>query len=190
MIDIYFIRHGQTEENFRNWCQGQTPGTLSKQGLQQAEQLSEELKSTPVDCIYTSDLSRTVHTAKIIAQYHPEVPLIEDRKLRERYMAEWQGKAFPPNWHQLSMPPGAESHEDLMTRATAFLEQLQQHPEQKIVWAVSHGGMIRAFCTVLGGKTAREYYSWPKIDNTSVTHGRIDDNGHFGLIKIGAAGPD
>ena len=66
-IDLYIARHGQTEENLRRILQGQMPGTLTEEGIHQAEELRDKLKDVDFGCIYSSDLRRALKTARIIA---------------------------------------------------------------------------------------------------------------------------
>ncbi len=177
MIDFWLIRHGETEENVAGICQGQTPGTLSKKGILQAEAAGEALKTEVIDTFYSSDLRRTILSMEAIAKHHPGQEIIPEILLRERYLASWQGKPFPKNWKQIGLPAGSETVEDLMRRATAFIEKLKSENAGQKVAAMSHGGMVRAFWTVLNGKTADEYYDWETPKNTSISRFQIHTDG-------------
>ena len=44
MITLYLARHGQTEENMTRIFQGHMPGTLTVEGIAQAEALRDTLR--------------------------------------------------------------------------------------------------------------------------------------------------
>jgi broad specificity phosphatase PhoE len=68
---LILTRHGETEENKLGIVQGHMQGTLSKEGIHQAEKLAERLRKEKIDAIFSSDLKRAVDTSKIILSYHP-----------------------------------------------------------------------------------------------------------------------
>lgn len=177
MIEFCLIRHGETEENARGICQGQTPGTLSEEGIQQARVLGEVFKNEAFDVLYSSDLKRTIETAAEIAKFHPEKQIIPEPLLRERYLAAWQGKPFPKNWKEMDLPEGAETSEDLIARAEAFIQLLKEKHEGQKVLAMSHGGLIRAFWTVLHGFDHDSYYHWDAPKNTSISRFELYPDG-------------
>lgn len=49
MTTLYLVRHGETVENVQKVMQGQTPGTLSELGEQQAAHLCEQFRSEAID---------------------------------------------------------------------------------------------------------------------------------------------
>ena len=90
-MQLYLVRHGQTEENIRHEVQGQLPGTLSPKGCQQAQALADRFRNVPLQTILTSDLNRSLQTASCTAQYH-NLTLQELPLLRERHYGIYQGK--------------------------------------------------------------------------------------------------
>ena len=59
MITLYLARHGQTEENIARIFQGHMPGTLTVEGIAQAEALRDTLWNISLDCLlYTSPSPR------------------------------------------------------------------------------------------------------------------------------------
>lgn len=63
MITLYLARHGQTEENMTRIFQGHMPGTLTVEGIAQAEALRDTLRDISLDAVVSSDLKRCVDTA-------------------------------------------------------------------------------------------------------------------------------
>ncbi|GET21933.1 histidine phosphatase family protein [Prolixibacter denitrificans] len=177
MIDFWLIRHGETVENAQGICQGQTPGTLSEDGMMQARALAEYLKNEEFDVIYSSDLRRTMKTTEAVLQFHPGEEIIPEPLLRERYLADWQGKPFPKNWKEMDLPEEAETSEDLIVRAKAFLSLLKEKHEGKKVFAMSHGGLIRAFWTVLHNLDNGSYSRWDAPENTSISRFGLNEDG-------------
>lgn len=61
-IKLTLTRHGETEENVKKLISGQSPGTLTQEGIDQAKKIGVYLKDELYDHIYVSDLKRTVDT--------------------------------------------------------------------------------------------------------------------------------
>jgi len=91
-VNVYLVRHGETEENKLGIVQGQLNTQLNKTGRDQAQVLAQALKDVPFSHGFTSDLSRAADTARIVLQYHPSVELRETPALRERHLGSRQGK--------------------------------------------------------------------------------------------------
>ena len=71
-MDVYFMRHGQTNYNQQGLCNSDPARDvhLTPQGKAQAQQAAEQLKSVPLQLIIASPLPRTRQTATIMNQYH------------------------------------------------------------------------------------------------------------------------
>ncbi len=89
---LLLVRHGETEWNRQKRFQGQIDVELNATGLQQAQQVAEFLKSTPIDQIITSPLLRPKQTAAAIHQYHADVPFLLEDGLLEISHGLWEGK--------------------------------------------------------------------------------------------------
>lgn len=184
MIHFTIIRHGETIENASNLCQGQQQGTLSELGISQAKLLGERFKNESIDVFYSSDLKRTLDTANEIIRFHPVLDLKKESLLRERYLASWEGKPFPDDWHWEYLPEGAETNEDMMARAQKFIEIILEQHDGKRVVAMTHGGLIRAMRTVIAHKSASEYFSWEPIKNTSVCRVELHSDGNHRVLEM------
>ena len=102
MTTLYLVRHGETVDNARQIMQGQTQGELNENGVRQAEEVSREWASKPLDAIIASDLKRSIDTAKIIAEPHQlevlTTPLLRERdwgSFTGRYIPELKGEVWP-----------------------------------------------------------------------------------------------
>ena len=144
--NLYIARHGQTEENLQRILQGQMPGHLTAEGIQQAKELKERLQDIPFKCIYTSDLKRAVDTARIIYEPH-SCPLIEEPLLRERDFGIHTGGPYISISHALD--PSAETMLQLAQRCADFLNKIRD--SEFPILAISHGLFLRVLQAVYHG---------------------------------------
>jgi broad specificity phosphatase PhoE len=136
---------------------------LSPLGVAQVEALARRLRGVALDAIYCSDLTRTRHSAEILAAPHGLAP-IQDAALREFAMGQWDGltaeeiRALDARAFRTWMGdvgrfqfPGGESLPDLIARAVPAFERLVARHAGGRVAVVAHGGSNRAIlCHALG----------------------------------------
>jgi broad specificity phosphatase PhoE len=190
VLELWLIRHGETDWNVEGRIQGFADRPLNDKGRRQAELLAARLDQTPFDAVYASDLDRASATART-ALPCAEVRL--DPRLRELSYGIFEGKtwtnldadeaAAARHWSEDRFGrriPGGESYGDLMARIAAFRADL---PERGRIAAFSHGGTIRsALYGVLGRPTPGAWRV--DIDNTSITRLRFDRRGGVTLVTI------
>ncbi len=145
-MKLILTRHGKTIENENNITQGHLPGTLSERGEEQAKKLAERLKDVRLDAIYSSDLARTVNTAKEVIKFHPNTSIYYVEELRERHWGYFEGKIMrlisDPNQYKHTV----ESDEIIYNRAKNFLTKIYKlHPNDSVLF-VAHGN-INIFLT-------------------------------------------
>ena len=154
MTTLYLVRHGETVDNARQIMQGQTQGELNENGFRQAEEVSREWASKPLDAIIASDLKRSIDTAKIIAAPH-QLEVLTTPLLRERDWGSFTGRYIPELKGEV-WPDDIETLDALLSRARECLRYLCEHFEGKTVLAVGHGIMNKAIQAVYYGKQMRE----------------------------------
>ena len=71
-MEIYLIRHSQTDLNKEHRVQGRNGLPLNSEGIKQAKKLSEKLKGIKFDEIYSSPQERAVQTAEIVTGTKPK----------------------------------------------------------------------------------------------------------------------
>lgn len=162
-MQIYLLRHGETEENKSRFYYGKLDVSLNDTGIVQSRKAGELLKEIKFDSIYISDRKRTRETAEI-ALNNKGLNLIADKRINEIDFGKFEGKnyeqiqrEFPSeyemwnnNWKEFA-PPGGESYRQFYNRIKEFLEDIL-HKEQENVLIVTHGGVIRTiYCCVLEG---------------------------------------
>ena len=159
MIQLYIVRHGETEENAAGILQGHIEGHLSEKGILQAQRLRDEIAQTlHPDRMISSDLKRTVDTAVILNEaFH--LPIETSPLLRERDWGEYTGRKI------VGLPKGAfpasvETIAHMMERAGLFLqllaEECQTNPEVHEILLVSHGVFSRCILAAAAGKSIHD----------------------------------
>ena len=179
MLELWLIRHGETDWNAQYRIQGQQHNALSERGVRQARRLGRRLAGEHFDTLYCSDLKRTVQTAELA---FPERTFTFDKRLREisRGVLEGQlgsdlvgGQRDVYTRMQRDVlnirPPGGENYRDLAARVVPWLESL---PASGRVVAVTHGGVIYTLLHhVVGVAWAADWRF--SADNTGITRLRI-----------------
>jgi len=157
-MKLILVRHGETEENLKKISQGQTMGTLSSEGINQAKKLAKRFEKEKIDFIYSSDLQRTKDTVIEMLKYH-SVPIIYDRDLRERSKGKYEGRPEHEYFDDLKesglsefvhTPPGGESMGDVLNRADRFIQMiLDKHDENDTILICTHGGWLNMFMSYI-----------------------------------------
>lgn len=150
-LDLWLVRHGETDWNRERRTQGHSPNPLSELGVKQARRLAQRLSGEPFNCVYSSDLERALQTARIV---FPARDLIQDVRLREIGRGVLEGTTDAERTEEqrallchvrddrlVRRPPGGENFQDVIDRVGAWLADL---PERGRVIAFTHGGVIHA----------------------------------------------
>lgn len=145
-MELYLVRHGQTECNVLNIANGILDEDLTEQGIIEAENLNKALYNTDFDFIYSSPLKRSLTTAQIIKPWDKK---IVDKRLIERDLGEFTNK--PINYEKRKQywkygntcDYDMESLGNVFNRVYQFLDELEKkHKHQKIL-IVTHQGICR-----------------------------------------------
>ena len=154
MTTLYLVRHGETIDNVNQIMQGQTQGQLTDNGILQAKDVRDQMASERFTAIISSDLRRSVDTARIIAEPHHleviQIPLLRERDwgcFTGRYIPDLKGEVWPDD---------IETLENLLSRAREFIAYVKATFPEKKVLAVGHGIMNKAIQAVYYGKKMNE----------------------------------
>jgi len=155
MVDIWFVRHGESLWNAEGRWQGQGDPPLSERGRRQALAAAEALAGCGIALLAASDLSRARTTAELIGARLGLVPRYEPG-LRELDVGRWSGllhAEIESRWPaelarfragDLELAPGGgESRLALRARAQRALAQLGAEAGGALA-VVSHLGLLRA----------------------------------------------
>lgn len=148
------VRHGQTQWNHRGIRQGHLDSDLTARGIAQAKALGIRLAREHFTTLYSSDLGRAVHTARIIAASTGH-EIVTDARLRERHLGIFQGldgdqiRAKYPEEHRLHRTvgpdyviPQGESVRQQVARNVAYLTQIAPKHLGETIVVVTHGGVL------------------------------------------------
>ena len=160
---IYLMRHGQVAyfENGRPLRPHFVP--LTAEGREQAAAAAKLLDGIVFDRVVTSDLPRTVETARIVApsvepESWPELREIESGRLDEipedaleaTFLGAWRD-VVPEDVRFL----GGETIGSLLDRVLPAVDRLIADPDWDVLLAVLHGGVNRAIIShALTGRRA------------------------------------
>lgn len=183
---IYMMRHGQTDYNSEHRLQGQMDTDLNEIGYRQASEAGERIREHGLkfDRVYSSPLKRAFETARIATGFSADMIKTDDR-LKEIGFGPLEGVVFETitdeerafiedPWNNPPVP-GAETHDHLLARAEAFLNDLvAENQADSTIFVASHGMAMHALLTVIGGK---EYWNVPTA-NCVLFRAEYTD-GHF-----------
>ena len=140
MAGIYIVRHGETEWNAEGRIQGHTDIGLSDRGREQARAIARRLAGFPFAVAYSSDMSRTRDTARIILGER-NIPLHSVPELREYHKGVFEGLTVQqyrqryPEQYRASLvndpdfaPTGGETIRQSTARLTEFVAGLGLTP--------------------------------------------------------------
>lgn len=150
-----FVRHGETDWNVQRRLQGHIDTPLNQTGLAQAEATAKGLQGHKFDALYSSDLIRTLQTARYAAQLL-DLPIHLRSNLRERHYGAFQGltyseaeRHFPADYGRFKGREPAyaiiDDGESLLQhreRVQACLEQIAAAHAGQSVLIVTHGGVL------------------------------------------------
>lgn len=186
MTTIYLIRHAEAEGNLYRRIHGWYDSLVTENGRRQISALTERFRDIPVDAVYSSDLFRTMNTARAV--YVPKgLELRTDPGLRELKLGDWEDlpwgaarhfqrselerfNATDPTWQA----PNGESFHQLGERMERTVRAVAaRHPGQTVA-LFSHGMAIRQFLARVKNIPPEQWHCVPHGDNTAVTRLSFD----------------
>lgn len=164
MVNLYFIRHGESTGNASGSVGGQTDWELTTKGIEQAKKAGQHVrqKNVPIDVVISSPLQRAHHTAKEVASAinydHDQIVLMPE--IQERFFGAMEGKpeedfgvgkqVYWDNPASVDHIEDIETIRDLHDRAELVLEMLKARPEENILIA-SHTAFGRSLRKAIEG---------------------------------------
>ena len=196
--NIYIIRHAKSIANENGLFGGITDYELSKEGLQQAENLAIRLKKYEIDNIYCSPLKRAIQTitpTSIIK--NKKVNIVDD--LREINVGSWENvlrdelrNKYPKENKYIDETEyycgmiGQEETNDVANRMYNAIKKIAEDNINKSIIITSHIVAIRAFlCKILDIPFEQTKEKIGNLRNTSITKVIYDnDIKRFEVIKL------
>lgn len=182
MTTLFLVRHGETVWHDGNRYTGSSDVALTPRGHEQARELGAWAAGARLDALYTSDLSRSIETARPSAEA-TGLPLVTDARLREVDFGEGEGlrlaqirERFPEAVDAfLAMPatspfPGGERGVDAVARALPALEEIAARHAGGRVLLVVHSTLMRlVIATLIGIDPDRYRTVFPRVTNCALT---------------------
>lgn len=165
-MNIYVVRHGQTEWNKKGILLGSTDKSLNNEGRKQAVQLKSKFKDIKFDYVISSDLKRTLETARIIVNS----AIIKNSKLRERNYGKLEGTApenikkywdVSDNISEYSVEP----IKDFLNRIFSELDIIiEKYKGCNNLLIVTHYGVVMAIAAYFSNKLEYDFSDF-KLEN-------------------------
>lgn len=197
MLELYFLRHGQTASSRANtFCGSGLDIPLTSEGEEMGRAFAEYYKNEKWQTIYCSPLQRTRRTAEMIAG-GGNVPIEPESNLREIAYGAWEGKTVEevdqeyhdehlswiadPAWYP---PTNGEQATTVARRGMEVVQGIREKFEDGKVLIVSHKATIRIIlCSLIGIDVGRYRYRL-SCPTGSVSVVRFEEHGPF-IERIG-----
>ena len=167
---LFFVRHGHYEPN-------EFGGKLTTLGRKQASRLAKRLNEWPITMIRSSDTSRAVETAQIIAEHMGGIRVRKSPVLREMFPTAYPGLVIPLKYR-------AQGKDNLDTILKRYF-RLPRSTRHEVI--VCHGNLIRSLvCRVLNVRLTL----WGQMGtaNAGITRFTLFSDGNFGLSSYNDVG--
>lgn len=175
-VTVYLVRHGETDLNAQNRCQGSLDVQMNAAGERQVAALREQLSAIRFDAAYSSPLARASNTARILLR-GADVVLSAVPELSELSYGTWQGTThaeWPDDaateWRAnpwATTFPDGESLADVQRRVVPALQNIvsaHAGSADSTLLVAAHGHVNRVLLLALTGKPESEFWSF-KQDN-------------------------
>jgi alpha-ribazole phosphatase len=189
-VDLILIRHGITVNNLKGVYYGLTDIDLAPEGQRQAQRLARLLKDEDITVIYSSPLTRSYNTARIINQYH-RLTVNTSELIREMDFGQWEGLSYkdvgerwPKEYKQWcddwihTPPPGGKAAIEMYQDIKAFLGKVTRCCTGTVA-VVTHHGCIRMMIAQLLGLTIDQSWRF-KVSPGSLS--RVQWMGGYGVL--------
>jgi broad specificity phosphatase PhoE len=200
-MNIYLLRHGQTNLNRDGKFQGAADKDLNEFGKKQAELLGKRIQKYHIDIIYSSDLKRVLETSEIINSYVNSEIIIKE-EFREINMGAWDTLTmeerythngdYAKEWHKhlADLPyPDGECGGDVCKRAMKVIEEIKKQQYENVAIVTSGGTIAILLCEFLGleqykrfgmeiGNCSISIVSYDVLNNKLIVK-CVNDTGHL-----------
>jgi probable phosphoglycerate mutase len=191
-MQLYVVRHGETQANAEGRYQGSLDVDLNERGVLQARELRVKLP-VQIDTVVVSPLRRAQQTAAIVF-VDDGLALSTLDAFRERGVGVFEGltqveaaQRYPELWAQNITrqwdlaPTDGESVSQFVERIRGGLSELLVNHGQQVVVLVAHGVVAKAIRALVRDDFS-DFFDWQlrngevltlKIDSTSVVRGLV-----------------
>lgn len=192
-MNIYLLRHGQTNLNKNGKFQSAVDKDLNEIGKKQAKLLGKRIQKYHIDIIYSSDLKRVVETSEILNNYL-DTEIIIKEELREINMGAWDAltieeryinnEDYAKEWHKhlADLPyPDGECGQDVCNRVKKIIEHIKKQQYENVAIVTSGGTIAILLCELLGLEQYKRFSM--EIDNCSISIVNYDILNNKQIVK-------
>ena len=186
MVKLILVRHALTVDNQKSRLSGHIDSSISEEGKEQIDKITNYLKDFDIDKIYTTTSSRTKDTVKKLSELK-SIEIIEKESLKEISFGDFEGLTFdeikdkyPKEFQDMIEKgyeykyPNGESLIDSYNRVCIELDNIISNNDDRTILICSHGGTMRNIITYLISNSYKYHWNF-KIDNGSVTILEVQD---------------
>lgn len=179
-MQVYLVRHGESEANIKGLFSGVTNTPLSTKGIEQAVGAGLKLSDNKFDAIYSSPLSRAYETAESIAKFN-EIEINIADGLVEMNFGIFEGltysqiqETYPEMTEQWQLNPVSfkfpegESLLDLFNRTMECYQGIISNFKGEKLLIVAHSGVIRSILANEISETFEHYWKY-RVDNCKIS---------------------
>jgi len=181
MLNIYLVRHGETEWNIEKRLQGWKDSNLTQKGIEDAEALHDHLIAIEFDSVYSSTSRRAFKTAEVILGER-KLKITADENLREIYLGDWEGKTtyeieqlYPNEYYNFWNAPSlyirknSETFIQVQERALKTINKIIDEKKSGNILIVTHGITLKMIMNYFEKQSLENLWETPYIQNTSVS---------------------
>lgn len=184
MLDLFLIRHGQTQWNAEKRIMGRLDIPLNETGQAQVARATQALSQKTFDHIYSSPQLRALETVAPLARIQQK-PIEIEHRLCEMDFARWEGKVFDeifedPMYKErrqnLEMKPtfGVETVQEVLARTGSLVSDLGKMTGTIV--CASHMDPLKAMVLHLKQLPVQDFFAF-EIDNATPLHFVCEDGG-------------
>jgi len=197
MKNLWFLRHGETDENLKHVYFGRRDPPLNSHGIHQMEVLRSAVEKISFDAVYSSPLKRCIESAKILV---PEQHIHLHEGLLEMDFGAWEGchyeeclQEYPEEFllwstdYKTHGPPGGENFMSFWQRVQSFIEEVDQKEDANIL-VIAHEGVLKLLTSLL--LTRGDSLFW-HLQFIRGTYSLLkEEQGHYVLATLNRGGKE
>ena len=150
-MNLYILRHGQTNYNFEGRFQGRVDTVLNDVGIKQVEETAVELRKINFDVVISSPLTRAIQTAEKVTSQEIQT----DERIIERSFGLLEGKHSVPDYEENYEKYEIEPMESLIKRVNEFINEIKEkYCEKQNVLVVAHEAVAQVVEAYFNGLPA------------------------------------
>ncbi len=184
-MKIFLVRHGETDYGKKHITTGHIDIPLNETGKKEAQATAKFLKGRNIVKIFSSSLSRTSETAKIIAS-ELNLPIVVYDELMEHTSGKLDGvplKVFfdklksVGDFEKMVIQSGGEPWNVFTERVwNKFLDILNENEDDGNILIVTHGGVTRTIISEIFGSSYLKVLSQGNCCINVISYDKEEEN--------------